>query len=135
MPEITPTDEVENSALAMVDNLGRRMSNPKLMALRAQCPFIPIMQFPNSGVNVLLQAGVAQDINIPSEAKLAQFSGDQVYYVSRQGNAQIPLVGQNSQSVALQNPESVFYYVEEVQSLSVISPVSCYLTVNYFSQT
>lgn len=129
-------DVVDTSAAQALDSLAHRMSNPKLMALRCQNPFIDIMPFPNKVVSVLLAAGVPQDITIPSQAKLVRFSGNGEYYVSRNGNAQIPDGTPNtSDSGSIMNPENNYWYVEEIQSLSVVSAIaSVRLTVEFFSQ-
>ena len=128
---------VSNVANTMQD-YSKRMFNEKLMALRAQNPFLGILGFPNGGFSVQLQPGVAVDINLPSDVKLIFPSGDQVYYLSRNGTAQVPKAptqGQGEYGVgSYQNPENVLLYVEEVSQLSVISPVICNFTCGFYSQ-
>jgi hypothetical protein len=129
--------QAEDAVLDAQDNalqsLGQRMMNPKLMALRAQNPFIQIMPFPNTTLGFLLVSNTPQDINVPSEAKVVKFTGNGEYYVSRKGNAQVP-DGVDKLTGSIMNPEGVYYYVEEVQQLSIVSPGAVRVTVEFFSQ-
>lgn len=123
-----------SSANAMND-LANRMSNPKLMALRAQNPFLVIGQFPNEAVGVLLAAGIPQDINLPAGTKMIRFTGNCDYYVSRKGNAQIPDGTANTRdSGAIYKPEGIYYYAEEIKQLSIVGPAVGIVTVNCFVQ-
>lgn len=128
-------DIISSNENIAVDSLAHRMSNPKLMALRAQNPFIPIIPFPNESLAYKLSAGVAQDINFPTGTKIVMFSGNGEYYVTRKGNAQVPTsVHDIDGSGALMNPEFCFFYVEEIRQLSAIAPIDMRLTVHCFTQ-
>lgn len=142
-PSLEELSQTEQETLAAnvvgtLDDFSNRMFNPKLAALRAQNPFLPILGFPNAGYSVQLQPGVAVDVNLPSDVKMIFISGDQVYYVSRNGQAQVPKAptqGQGEYNTgSYQNPEGTFLYVEEVSQLSFISPVTCNLSVGFYSQ-
>jgi len=124
--------DIENDRA--VDNLSQRMMNPKLMALRAQNPFVEIIPFPNSGTSVRLVANVAQDIQIPSGTKYMMLRGDLAYFITRNGNAQVPGAAQNSDAAMMQSPNNIKIYVEELQSFSVVAPADCYFTANFFAQ-
>lgn len=135
------TDQLDNTELLAVAgdnvlaNLSNRMTNTDLMALRAQMPFIHIMPFPNTVMNILLAANVAQDIQIPDQTKLVRFKGDGNYYVSRNGAAQIPDGTDNTKtSGSVMTPEDTYYYVEEIRQLSMISLAGCKVTMQCFIQ-
>lgn len=131
-------DNSELNAISMQntsDDFAHRMYNTKLMALRAQLPFMQIMPLPNTVLNILLAANVAQDIQIPDQTKLLKFRGDGNYYVSRNGAAQIPDGTDNTKlSGSIMVPEDVFYYVEGLINISIISLAGCKLTIQCFIQ-
>jgi hypothetical protein len=130
-------DSAELVALStehMVDNVAKSMSNPKLMALRAQNPFITIMPFPNSSISMSLTANVARDINLPSGTKMIMFSGNGEYFVSRNGNAVIPTASAPEATGSIMNPEFCFFFVDEVRQMSAIAPFDMRLTVHCFIQ-
>lgn len=131
----TPLDNAQLIAVQnanAVDDFAKRMSNPKLTAIRAQLPFIPIMPFPNTSLSFALTANKSVDINLPSGTKLVMFSGNAEYYISRNGNAEIP-TGSGSVGVVM-NPEFFLWYVEEVNQMSAIAPFDMRLTVHCFQQ-
>lgn len=141
--QFTPHELNELNMHATENDFSQRVFNKKLMALRAQNPFIQIMPLPNHGTTVQLVPGIPQDITIPTGAKLAYFSGDGLYYMSRNGNAQVPSATQDKESSSLMNFEQFAIYVEEVRSISVICPTldnfgnvapSVNLTVGFFEQ-
>jgi hypothetical protein len=131
-------DKLDNADLIAVENkrsvdeFAKRMSNPKLTALRAQLPFIPIMPFPNTSLSYALTADVPLDINLPSGTKLVMFSGNGEYFISRNGRAEIPIGDGSSGNVM--NPEFFMWYVEEINQFSAIAPFDCRLTVHCFQQ-
>jgi hypothetical protein len=125
-----------NSDMLASDKLALRMFNPKLMALRAQMPFINIMPFPNTTISVQLQAGVRQDIQLPDQCKLIRFSDQGVYYVSKNGNAQIPVAGSGDALLTgtMYKPSDEWWYVEEVAQLSLIAAANTEVTIACFTQ-
>lgn len=135
MREYTDDELLDNSAQLALEDLAHRMGNSKLMALRAQNPFIQILPFPNETRGYALPAGVAVDINLPSGTKMIRFVGDGNYYVSRKGNASAPVgVANEDGSGSIMKPEYGFFFVEEISQLSVISTAGCNLTVHCFTQ-
>lgn len=128
-------DAINDAQDNAVQSLGQRMMNPKLMALRAQNPFIDIMPFPNVTVALLLAQNAPQDIQVPPEAKLCRFSGNQEYYVTRNGRAQVP-DGIAVDTGVIMNPENNYWYVEEIQQLSIVTPsaTGARVTVEFFKQ-
>lgn len=131
--DLPNNDIIDNTTVRAVDNLAHRMSNPKLMALRAQNPFIHVMPFPNEVVALALQANVPTDINLPEGTKMVRFSGNGDYYVSRKGNAELP-TAQNPGGGSVYKPEGAYYYTEEIKQFSVIAQNACNLTVQCFIQ-
>lgn len=128
-------DDIINGAVnCATDSLAHRMSNPKLMALRAQNPFIQILPFPNEVVTLALSANTSTDINLPEGTKFIKFSGNGEYYVSRKGNAEIPATSVRSSGDSLLNPEDCYFYVEEIRQFSVIAPLNMRLSVQCFVQ-
>jgi hypothetical protein len=120
--KISPEQQLEANQNRVEENLSFRMANTALAALRAQNPFLPIVQFPNSTVAILLAAGVAKDIQLPEGTKYIFLSGSNEYYVTRQGRAQIPADSNGDyQSGAFSNPEGFFLYVEEVRNISIVA--------------
>lgn len=135
--EPMPLDSLDIIAASQdlaIEDISRRMSNPKLMALRAQMPFIPIMPFPNESISLFLAAGVATDINLPSGTKMVMFSGNGEYFVSRKGNAVVPTAATPQATGSIMNPEFCFLYVEEINQMSAIAPYDMRLTVHCFVQ-
>jgi len=129
-------DTIVNLQQSQSENdFARRMFNPRLMALRAQLPGIKIMPMPNEVLAYKLTANTPQDIRLPSGCKLVKFSGNGEYFITRKGSAQVPTsVHEWDGSGALMNPEDVYYYVEEINSLSAIAPYDCRLSVECFIQ-
>jgi hypothetical protein len=131
---------VENIESQTAQEIGQRIFNTKLMALRAQHPFVPIFPLPNSAAAVQLQPNTPVDIHIPAGTKLIFTSGDQVYYLSRNGKAQTPqpltsdLMIVDRSPGCFQNPEGTLLYVEDITSISVISPVVCNFTCGFYAQ-
>ena len=130
--------QIENQYEKDSDNFDRsfsaRVFNPNLMALRAQMPFVEMMPFPNSTITVKLAANAAQDIQLPENCKLIRFNADAVYYVSRNGQAQVPGNNVDNTTGAIMSPNDRYFYVEEIRSLSVIAPAVTNLTVECFIQ-
>jgi hypothetical protein len=119
--------------------------NPKLAALRMRNPHFPISEFPSTCVGATLTANTAQDFPIPPGTKFVKFKGSGDYFVSRNGNAQIPpntatqpidilaMSGAGSNS-GLYKPEETYFWVEEISSLSVIAPGTPYVTMWCWTQ-
>lgn len=117
------------------NDLSRRMFNPKLMAIRAQMPFIPIMPLPTESLAFKLDAGKPIDINFPSGTKIVMFSGNGEYFITRKGQAQVPTGRHDIDgSGALMNPEFCFFYVEEIGGVSAVAPFDMRLSVHCFAQ-
>jgi hypothetical protein len=119
---VTPDMQAAENQKDTIESLSFRNFNPKLAALRAQNPFLPIIQFPNSSVTFVLAANAAIDIDLPQGTKYIYISGSDEYYISRQGKAQIPVsVTGDSESGSTQNPEGFFLYVEEIRQFSIVA--------------
>jgi len=140
MQEMGKLDHVMGvEADLMERDIAGRVYNPKLTALRAQNCGLPISQFTNKSIAVILAAGVAVDLNLPSGTKMIRFNSDGFFFASRNGRAQIPTValvtGQAEADIGSFCPATdTYYYVEEVHQLSIISDLQVRVTVECFSQ-
>lgn len=133
--DLTPDDVLQLQNMQTEGDLSRRMFNPKLMAIRAQMPFIPIMPLPNESLSYKMTAGVPQTIRFPSGTKIVMFSGNGEYFITRKGQAQVPTsVHDIDGSGALMNPEFCFFYVEEINEVSAVAPFDMRLSVHCFTQ-
>jgi hypothetical protein len=118
-------NEIENDRRDMLADFAQRMSNPKLSALRAQNPFLPIVPFPNSIINVMLPAnGYPVDIYLPEGTKYINIRSTGEYFVSRNGNAQIPTSSISNDGRGCSFDSAHFVYVEELRSFSIVSSVA-----------
>jgi hypothetical protein len=128
LSKTTPTqaeNEIENDRVDTLVEVSQRMSNPKLSALRAQNPFLPIVPFPNSIINVMLPAGGSPlDIYLPEGTKYINIRATGEYFVSRNGNAQIPTSNISNDGRGCSFDSAHFVYVEELRSFSIISSVA-----------
>ena len=136
--QVTPIEQAQENRDSTMADLSFRMFNPKLAALRAQNPFLPILPFPNTSITMLLGAGGTQNIDLPQGTKFIFVSQSDECYFSRQGVAAIPIapvsgVAKNDTG-AFQIPNNVFFYVEEIRQLSVIAvnadtriAIACYM--------
>jgi hypothetical protein len=128
LSKTTPTqaeNEIENDRIDTLVEVSQRMSNPKLSALRAQNPFLPIVPFPNSIINVMLPAGGSPvDIYLPEGTKYINIRATGEYFVSRNGNAQIPTSSISNDGRGCSFDSSQYVYVEELRSFSIISSVA-----------
>lgn len=109
----------------------------RLLQLRANNPFVPILMFPSTAKAAVLLAGVAQDIPIPSGAKYVVLRGNGDYWVSVNGNAQVPAasVGLTDDGIAsIYRPDGVVYFCEEINSLSVVSAAGCIVSALFYLQ-
>lgn len=113
--------ELNNDVLSAQSSLVQRMSNPRLSALRAQNPFLPIVPFPNSVVNVMLTAYVPQDINLPQGTKFINIRSTGEYFASRNGVAQLPATTPSSDNGSTSFDPSQYIYVEEIRQFSLVS--------------
>jgi hypothetical protein len=129
----TSQDILAFEDMRSVEARSKRMFNPNLMALRAQLPFLPIMPFTNQNTAVLLAAGETVEITIPQSAKLCRFLGNCEYFVSR-GTARAPTTNVPSDQCGIMNPEDVWYYIEELQTISIHTPVGGRVSVEFFIQ-
>lgn len=118
-----------------VNKLAQFTTNPKLMALRAQMPFINIMPFPTKVLAFKLLAGVVQDIALPQGTKLIRFSNGGTYYASRM-TAALPVAGSGDaiETGSMQTPSDEWWYVEDVVSISMIALADTDITIACFIQ-
>lgn len=130
----TSEDQVMFEDMRAVEALSKQMFNPKLMALRAQNPFVNIMPLPNQVLTVKLAANTPTDINLPNGTKIVRFSPGGTYYVSRNGNAQLPVTGEPAATGSMQTPSDEWWYVEELQQISIIAAVETDISIACFTQ-
>jgi len=119
------TEQLASALGANRSALEGRIKNDRLNGLRAQVPFTTIVPLPDTVVTGVLAANTPQDFRIPSACQMVRFKGNGDYYVSANGNAQVPLAtdtaNQNFNS-AMYKPEEFFYFVGEAQSVSIVAP-------------
>jgi hypothetical protein len=112
----------------------RQTLNNKLMALRAMNPFLQIAQLPNAARTVVLAANVAKDIPIPAGAKYVKFRGNLDWYLNANGTAAVPTVDVLDGSASIYRPEDVFFYIEEMQCVSVVAPATTIVSAYFYYQ-
>ena len=104
-----------------------------LMAMREKFPFLPILPLPNSVVAFALVANQVQEVQIPTGMAMAMISGDAAYWVSLQGNAQLPAIGVNpldaNQSRSFYRPDGIFFFIAGKSALSFISGVTSNVSI------
>jgi hypothetical protein len=96
-----------------------------LAALRLQFPNLEVIPFPSRVKSVLLAtAGLAQDITLPDGTVAIIMRGNNDYYVSNNGNAEIPfaVVNEGVYSQSVFKPEGYVLYVGNMRALSLIAP-------------
>lgn len=91
-----------------------------LIALRMQFPHLEIVPWPPRAKSIALTANVAQDLTFPDGTVAIILRGNNDYYVSNAGNADIPTANNDSQSVY--KPEGYVMYTGNLRSLSIIAP-------------
>lgn len=83
-------------------------------------------------VNVTtLVSGVAESVTIPSEAKFILFSSTSDFYARVNGTASIPVNDVTDGTGSELNP--VIRSLIGVESLSVIAPFDCRITMSFYS--
>lgn len=105
----------------------------RMLQLRANNPFVPILQLPRSAVALVLVPNVAKDIVIPSGAKYAVTRGNADYYLSVNGNAFVPTVDV-LEAAPIFRPDGLAFYVENTLSMSVVSSVAAIVTTHFYFQ-
>lgn len=104
-----------------------------LARLRYEFPYVPFVPFPNQVRTIALTQNQPRDIIIPDGAAAIKFFGSGAYYVSNQGNAEIPTVANDFTSQSVYKPEHFAFYVAGVRTLSLISPdAGCVVTMIAF---
>lgn len=122
-PQISFDEVPELTALASGD--GSTEYTPQgpysnLIALRMQFPHLEVVPWPPRAKSIALTANVAQDLNLPDGTVAVIMRGNNDYYVSNAGNADIPTATNDSQSVY--KPEGYMLYTGNIRSLSIIAP-------------
>jgi len=117
-----------------VDFSVRQTQNEKLMRVRAMNPFLQIAQLPNAARTVVLAANVAKDIPVPAGAKYVKFKGNLDWYLNANGTAAVPTVDVLDGSASIYKPEDVYFYIEEMQSVSVVAPAITIVSAYFYYQ-
>lgn len=133
-------DHVESVESDLVEyDIAGRTFNHKLNALRRQNHFVEISQFTNKAIACVLAPNVAVDINLPSGTKMVRFNSDGFFTVSRNGRAQLPpaslVTGDADSNIGSFCPNTnVWYYVEEIQQLSIVSDMQVRISIECVAQ-
>lgn len=131
IPEDTALDEPSTgqsfTPQGVINNLAR---------FRMDFPFVPIIPFPNTVRTVALIQNAAKDVRIPDGVVAVMFKGSGNYYVSNNGNAEVPVAAQDNDSgsnfgCSLFKPENFMFYTGGIRTLSVITPDAggCVVTI------
>jgi hypothetical protein len=120
-------------------DIAHRMYNTKLNALRAQHPFVKIGLFPNKVMSVVVTPNTPLDVNLPTGVKMIRFNADGIFFVSRNGRAQLPAVADNMGNVtdgggAFFPAFDTYYYVEEIPQISLVSDLQVRVTIECIAQ-
>jgi hypothetical protein len=123
----------------MERDIAGRAYNPKLTALRAQHQGLAIAPFTNVAGSIVLAPNVATDVNIPTGTKMIRFNSDGFFVVSRNGRAQIPpvalITGNMDLTIGSFYPNNgMYYYVEEIKQLSIMSDMQVRVSIECFAQ-
>lgn len=121
-PTVDSDDAQFNNASAALDEILGRVSNPQLIALRSQHPFVDIVPLPAK--NLLVVAAINNDVRevqLPGNCQMVRFSANTVdFYVSFQGNVQMPPVEEvTNGNGSMYAPTHQWYYVKGLRSLSI----------------
>lgn len=92
-----------------------------LMQMRAMFPNLPILPIPGKVSSIYLTANFARDIAIPDGSVLAILFGNGGYYMSAQGNAELPTTANEFMSSSMYAPEGYAFFVGGKRALSFIS--------------
>lgn len=111
----------------------RRPRDMELQQLRASNPFVPVVLLPNASVAIVLVANVAQDLPIPSGAKYMTLKGTADYWLGVNGTAVVPLASQTANAPILR-PDGINFFVQEMQSVSVVAAVDCIVSAMFYFQ-
>lgn len=134
------TAELNSDFMATAQNLAQRISNPKLSALRAQNPFLPIVPFPNTSVIVTLTANTPINIDIPDQAKFFNVrsalaaGGTPLVFCSRNGQAQVPGATADATTGSVAFAPDTFIYCEEIKQFSIVSAGAAQVAINFYQQ-
>lgn len=97
-----------------------------LMALRMQFPHLEIIPFPTRCKSLALTANVAVDVSIPDGCAAMIVRGNNDYYMSNLGNADVPgaqvQTGTQQESQSVYKPEGYIIYCANIRQLSIIAP-------------
>jgi len=119
---------------AIDDNIKMPSLDPHddLRVIRNNFPFVPIMPFPPIVRSIFIPTASvrAYELIVPSQATLCMLTGDGLFYVCSEGNAEIPTAtnspeggGDNTSKSFAIPPNAIFpfvFYVRGRRSLSVI---------------
>lgn len=138
--DMVPADRVMSIESDLVErDLSGRVFNEKLNTLRRQNHFVNISQFTNKAIACVLVPNEPIDINLPTGTKMIRFNSDGFFTVSRNGRAQLPpaslITGQADSDIGSFCPNfQTWYYVEEIQQLSIVSDLQVRISIECISQ-
>ena len=142
-------DDQQNSVAELHDNmrlareqLVSKVFNSKLAALRAQNPFLQIVSVPDKTCYVNFKTNVPIDVFLPSGTKMIMVrkaNQNNVVYASFAGTASLPPAGGTTGAVEYDSNtfsvnDNIFMYVEEIQTVSILSTTDGQLSIMCWSQ-
>lgn len=114
----------------------------RMMALRMKNPYLSIAALPDKCVAIALVAATPFEFIIPDGTVYIRLTSDGHFGITRTGTAAYPTVAPVNQSIYVQNdstgiiidPVNQFWYVNDIQGLSMISQIGCNVSVLCYTQ-
>ncbi|MDE2429499.1 MAG: hypothetical protein KGM99_12265 [Burkholderiales bacterium] len=128
---------LHQNMMAARDSFVSKVFNGKLAALRAQNPFLPIVPTSDKVVNLSTKANIPLECILPSGTKMIMIRRslpNSTVIASFNGTAQNFAAPSNSGVIESDSGsfvvnDNVFMYVEEIQSLSFLTPFDATISV------
>lgn len=131
-------DDQAMRGMAAVREIMNSVSNPILIALRSQHPFVSIVPFPMRSILVVASKNNdVRDIQLPDGCQMVQFSArDTVdFFVGVNGQCVMPALEDLTGGAAIYNPTGQWYYCMGLRSLSVgIATIGAAVAVQCYIQ-
>lgn len=105
--------------------------NNDLAMLRSRFPFVPILPMQGQLAAIFLPTALlADELVFPDGTTMVLFKGNNDYYISMHGKAEVPTVITNPAGVtggaqtsrSFFKPEGFLFYVGNIKSLSIVAP-------------
>lgn len=110
-----------NVADSTYNEMKRRITNPELIALRGQNPFVDIVPFPMKSLFIVAtKDNDTRDVTLPDGCQMVRFSANAIdFFVGVNGQVTMPPVEDVSGNAPLYNPVDCWYYVKGLRNISI----------------